>query len=95
MKQFSASETDVATGYAPFIAANADGVGVYRTQFVLATDGTLVWINNAFGGGGALFCTDDVTGQLVAIFGSLTKFQETYPHGCAQVRLKAVTGNTD
>jgi hypothetical protein len=89
--QFSASLSGLSTGFAPFTALSPPA-GPLTTMFFVTSDGTLLWANNRFYGGGASWCTDDITGQLMAVFISPSQFQTRYPNGCTLVVLTAVSG---
>ena len=76
MAQFSAT---TGAAYAPFVPSTTPGD--ITTQFSLSNDGTLLWTNDAFFNGGALFCVLP-SGQILAIFQ-----QNANPTGCVFIDL--------
>ena len=78
----SATLTCIPQSYAPLVPSQ--NPGSITTQFSLSNTGTLLWNNDAFFNGNALFCVL-TTGQIIAVFQ-----QGANPTGCVFVDLTIV-----
>lgn len=94
--QFTASNTDIANGYAAFSPRTSPNIGPndVTSSFFVTSSGELLWANGAFYGNGASWCSDDATGQLIVVYMAPSDFQQSYVNGCSPVQLIVAAGTT-